>query len=71
MASYTNLYRNSWGPAATAIRQAMEDCRRRRFRAGVWLPTGTCGNIRINDSVASLPISKHQWLFLQVDGGER
>lgn len=66
VASYNNTYRNGWAAAAGAIRAAMEDARRRKGRGQLWVPTGTCGHVAIQEPIAPLTVSKHQWVFLQV-----
>ncbi|KFM28809.1 Nucleosome-remodeling factor subunit BPTF [Auxenochlorella protothecoides] len=65
VASYNNTYRNGWAAAAGAIRAAMEDARRRKGRGQLWVPTGTCGHVAIQEPIAPLTVSKHQWVFLQ------
>ena len=62
---YVNKYKNAWPAALFAIKTAIDDAKRRKFKGGIYIPTGTCGRLILPELPAMLPLSKFQWLSLQ------
>jgi hypothetical protein len=65
-AAYDNRYRKAWPAATKVITAAVDDAKRRRYRGGFFLPTGTCGRKPLVDLPAPLAILDFAWPQLQV-----
>lgn len=67
-AKYVNRYRHAWPAALTNIQLAIDDAKRRRHRGGLWVPTGTCGQLSVAELPAPLTAPKSSWQPLTVRG---
>lgn len=65
---YVNRYRHAWPAALANIALAVEDAKRRRHRGGIYVPTGTCGQLVVPELPAPLVQPKFKWEPLQVGG---